>query len=92
MNNTTDEAFDETNEGKYVIIKIPREEVRKSIYSYFLADAPLEKIRRSVWIMLCVLSLLIGTVLGAVFHRHIFSEPLENSHVSRSALIVPGNR
>jgi hypothetical protein len=59
---------DESANGKYVVIKVPREAARKSIYSYLLADAPLEKFRIGVWVTLCGLSLLVGALLEAAFH------------------------
>ncbi len=58
---------DETAGGKYVVIKVPPEKIRKSIYSYFLADAPLENFRVGVWIALCGLSLVVGAILEALF-------------------------
>ncbi len=61
-------SADESANGKYVVIKVPRESARKSIYSYLLADAPLENFRIGVWIALCGLSLVVGAVLEAAFH------------------------
>ncbi len=66
MNKNT--LLDETVDGDFVVIKVPREKMRKSIYSYFLADAPLENFRVGVWIALCGLSLVVGAILEAAFH------------------------
>ncbi len=60
--------LDETADGNFVVIKVPRDKMRRSIYSYFLADAPLEDFRVGVWIALCGLSLVVGAILEAVFH------------------------
>ncbi len=66
MNKNT--LLDETVDGDFVVIKVPREKMRKCIYSYFLADAPLENFRVGVWIALCGLSLVVGAILEAAFH------------------------
>ena len=63
---------DETDGGKYVIIKVPRDKLRKSIYSYFLADAPLENFRKAAWTILCALSFVIGIIVEAIFRWKLF--------------------
>ncbi len=59
--------LDETADGNFVVIKVPREKARKSIYSYLIADAPLENFRIGVWIALCAFSLVVGVLLEAAF-------------------------
>jgi hypothetical protein len=67
MKTEAPELEDETADGNYLVIKVPRESARKSIYSYFLTDAPLENFRLGVWIALCGFSLVVGVILEAFF-------------------------
>ncbi|RPI05251.1 MAG: hypothetical protein EHM64_07230 [Ignavibacteriae bacterium] len=83
---------DETANGRYVIIKIPRESIQQSPMSYFLADGPLENFRRAVWLVLCICSLLLGVILGVVFHNNLLKEDTDKPIWKSTTLTVPGNR
>lgn len=72
MKSKVQDPSDESAGGKYVVIKVPREEVRKNIYSYFLTGTPVENVRKSLWIGLCAASLVLGVLIEAIFHWRIF--------------------
>ncbi|MBN1396518.1 MAG: hypothetical protein JXA06_00655 [Bacteroidetes bacterium] len=91
MNRKMQDSFDETVNGKYVIIKIPRESIKKNIFSYFFVDTSLAGFRRAVWIFLCLLFLLVGMVLGAFLHNYLLHESTDKPVWKSSSLTIPSN-
>jgi hypothetical protein len=66
-------SFDETGNGKFIIIKIPR----KNIYGNFIDPSTLfsdqQIYRHSLRTIGYIVVFLIGIVMGSVFHDHILS-------------------
>jgi hypothetical protein len=64
----------EFENGKYIIVKIPRDSLQ-SMGDFSLNSVLGEKnFRKVVWIVTCVLSLFLGVVLGSLLHPDIFHQ------------------
>jgi hypothetical protein len=68
MNTLNASSTCEPENGKYVIIKVPRESIRTGTWPPILSFTVTDKFRTALWVFLCIVSLLIGIIIGSVFH------------------------
>ena len=88
MNQSTVPLFTQGDENKYIIIKIPRDAVRD-----YKTDSPVlgtweSMFRRGIWIALCVVSLLLGIIVGSFLHPSLYSH-LPDKAVWKSSSLTP---
>lgn len=70
--------FEETNSGEYILIKIPRQAMRQSIFASLVPYSSNKNYRRVLWILCCIIFLLLGIAIGASFHDKFLHESTNN--------------
>jgi hypothetical protein len=82
----------EFENGKYIIVKIPRDSLQ-SMDDFSLASVLEEKnFRKGFWIVICILSLFLGVVLGSLLHPDIFHQVPDKAVWKSSNLISPDGK
>ena len=76
-------------EGKYIIIKIPRDTIQHMDDDFPYSFLGEKNLRKSAWILLCLISLFIGVVIGSLFHPDISHQAPDKAVWKSSNLMVP---
>jgi hypothetical protein len=90
MNTSTILPFPESENGNYIIIKVPRTALQQQEepipllpLSFFLS------FRKTIWIFLCIFCFLMGIALGSIFHDRILHETIDKPIWKSSSLQSP---
>jgi hypothetical protein len=89
MNTMHPPLADESDHGKYIIVKIPREKFNSQVYASLETPSIVQRFRNIVWTLLCLFALLIGLALGSIFHSHLLRESTDKPIWKSSALQTP---
>ena len=82
----------EVEDGKYIIIKIPRDSLQ-NLNDDLLYTLPGEKnLRKRVWIVLCIISLFMGVVIGSLIQPVISLHAPEKAVWKSSNLSIPDRK
>ena len=80
------------DDPKYIIIKIPRDSLRDSDTDSLAAYFWETRIRKGIWVFLCIFLLLFGIVLGSIFHPFILHNTTDKAVWKSSSLISPDGK
>lgn len=82
----------ESETGKYVIIKVPRDSIVQDEWSSLLPFLRSSPFRTTLWIFLCIISLILGLAIGSVFHDRFLHETTDKPIWKSSSLQSPEGR
>ncbi|GEM_PF-3329334 len=82
----------EPRNGKYVIIKVPRDSILQDELIPLLPFSMSARFRTTLWVLLCIISLIFGLALGSVFHDRFFHETTDKPIWKSSSLQSSENR
>ena len=83
---------DESENGKYIIVKIPRDSVQNLEAFTLDSTRGIVNFRKEVWIVLCIISLFIGGVVGSLFHPDLSHHAPDKTVWKSSNLMVPDGK
>jgi len=82
----------ESGNGKYVIIKVLRDSILQDELIPLLSSSMSVRFRTTLWVFLCIISLIIGLALGSVFHDRFLHETTDKPIWKSSSLQSSGNQ
>jgi hypothetical protein len=80
------------NDSKYIIIKIPRDSMRGGEADSIISDIVGERFKKKVWLALCLVSLILGIVMGSLFHASLFHQTPDKVVWKSSNLVSPDRK
>ncbi len=92
MKSPKNPPVNEFEDGKYIIIKIPRESLQESDTFSFKSLLGEKNLKKGTWIVLCIVSLFIGIILGSVFHPHLFHQVPDKAVWKGSYFMIPNGK
>jgi len=80
------------NDPKYIIIKIPRDSIQKKDADSLISYIAGERLKKRVWLALCLVSLILGILLGFFFHSYTLPHAPDKAVWKSSNLISPDGK
>jgi hypothetical protein len=92
MKTSTFSTSQESGNGKYVIIKVPRDSILREELIALLPSSMSTSFRTTLWVFLCIISLIFGLAIGSVFHDRFLHETTDKPIWKSTSLQSPDNR
>jgi hypothetical protein len=86
MKPSTFPSSQESENGKYVIIKVPRDAILRDDLIPLFPSSMSPSFRTTMWVFLCIIALILGLAIGSIFHDRFLHETTDKPIWKSSAL------